>query len=44
MPYKLKKYATGYKVVDVKGHSYSKKPIPKTRAIKQLYALSIHSK
>ena len=39
MPYHLMKYPTGYKVMDDKGREYSKKPLPKQRAIAQMRAL-----
>ncbi len=41
MPYKVK---GGYKVKDSKGKTYSKKPLPKTRAMKQKKALQIRTK
>jgi hypothetical protein len=43
MPYKLKKVLNGYKVCleDDPSVCFSKKPIPKTRAIKQIKAISI---
>ena len=46
MPYKLRK-APGrelYWVVDDKGKKYSKEPISKTKADKQLKALHIHTR
>jgi len=39
MPYFLKKYPKGWKVVDDKGHYYSKRPISKQRAVAQMRAL-----
>ncbi len=41
MPYRLSKSKKGYKVKDNKGKSYSKKPLPKSRAKKQMTALRI---
>ena len=44
MPYKVKKVKGGYKVKDSKGKAYSKKPLPKSRANKQMTALRIRTK
>lgn len=44
MPYHVKKVKGGYKVKDSKGKTYSKKPLPKTRAMKQKKALQIRTK
>lgn len=43
MPYKLKKYKTGFKVckADDMKRCFSKKPLPKLRAIKQMKAIGI---
>ena len=43
MPYKLKKSGSGYKVTSP-GRSYSKHPMSKEKAKKQLAALHIHTK
>ena len=39
MPYKLKKQGSGYFVVDVAGHKFSKKPLTKKMARKQEIAI-----
>jgi len=44
MPYHVKKVKGGYKVKDNKGKAYSKKPMPKSRAMKQKKALQINTK
>ncbi len=44
MPYRLSKSKKGYKVKDAKGKAYSKKPLPKSRAKKQMTALRIRTK
>jgi hypothetical protein len=45
MPYKLRKAPNRdlYWVIDDKGKKYSKDPMPKSRAEKQLSALHIHT-
>ena len=44
MPYKIEKVKGGYFVTDIYGKKYSKKPISKDNAIKQIVALHIHTK
>jgi len=44
MPYRVSKVKGGYKVKDSKGKAYSKKPLPKSRAKKQMTALRIRTK
>ncbi len=44
MPYRVSKVKGGYKVKDSKNKSYSKKPLPKSRAKKQMTALRIKTK
>lgn len=44
MPYKLKKTGSGYKVCKKNSTKcYSKKPLPRKRALKQLAALHINT-
>jgi len=43
MPYSLEKVHKGYYVTDASGRRYSKKPLSKTRAEKQITALHIHT-
>ncbi len=45
MPYKLKKMKNGYYVENIKTkEKFSKKPIPKSNAIKQKYVLELIDK
>jgi hypothetical protein len=41
MPIHLRKVNGGYKVSDSKFHKFSKKPLTKTQAMKQLRAINI---
>lgn len=42
MPYKLRKKGKGYKVCKPSGKCFSKKPLPKKRAIAQMAAIRIN--
>ncbi len=45
MPYGLKKSGKGYKVANkATGKTYSKKALPRKRAVAQLRAIEIHTK
>lgn len=42
MPYKLRKRGRGYKVCKPSGKCFSKKPLPKKRAMAQMAAIRIN--
>ena len=41
MPFVIKPERKGFKVYDTKGKSFSKKPLPKARAVKQRIAIAL---
>ena len=42
MPYKIRKKGSGYKVCKTTGKCFSKKPLPKKRAMAQMAAIRIN--
>lgn len=44
MPYKIRKKGSGYKVCKVSGKCFSKKPMSKEKAVKQMAAIRINTK